>query len=106
MQPYIEVKFERMSHDVSVVASAQRWVARLQSAGISIRGAFLTIEAARRGTKVCLKLEHTCGSASTASTARDDVYVAVADAFRAARRQVLECTVSGSPGRFALVFAA
>lgn len=105
MQPYIEVAFTAMARDASVEAAAHRWVARLEAAGLSIRGVFLEIHAQRRGKAVCLKLELSGGSAATASTARDDIYVAVGDAFRAARRQLLERTASGSPGLFALVFA-
>jgi hypothetical protein len=103
MQPYIEVKFERMAGDASVEASAHRWVGRLGAAGIAMRGVFLTLEPGRRASMVCLKLELVGGAALTVLTSRDNSYVAVADAFRAARRQLLECT----PGRqrsFGVVF--
>ena len=104
MQPYIEVKFEYMAKDASVEASAHRWVGRLGAAGIFLRGAFLTVEPGRRGSMVCLKLELVGGAALTVLTSRDDVYVAVADAFRTARRQLLECT-SGPRSSAAVVFA-
>jgi len=98
MQPYIQVKFERMARDPSVEAAVDRWVTRLESLSAPIRDAFIGIEqTGRRGTAVSLKLELADGSTSKATTSREDIYVAVADAFRAIRRQLLERGAAARP---------
>lgn len=102
MQPYVLVKFERMTRDLSVEASVHRWVVRLESAGTPIRSASIVIEQARRCTAVRLRLELVDGSASTLATSHGDIYVAVADTFRAARRQLLARTAAGGGARFGL----
>jgi len=106
MQPYIQVTFEGMTHDPSVEASVHRWVARLESASRPIHKASIAIErAGRRCTAVCLKLELVDGTAPTATASREDAYVAVADAFRAARRQLLARSAPGGQRRLGLGLA-
>ena len=106
MQPCIRVKFERMLSDPSVESSVHRWVARLESLDAPIRAAFVTIEqAGRRHTAVSLKLELADGSRTTAATSHGDIYVAVAVAFRAARRQLLARSATAHAPRLALSLA-
>jgi hypothetical protein len=101
MQPYIQVTFDRMDHDPSVEAAARRGAPRLESTA-AIKGAFIAIEhEGRRRTGVRLRLALADGSASTTAAAHEDIYVAVADAFRAARRQLLARAAAAAGGWFA-----
>lgn len=95
-----------MFRDASVEASVHRWVARLESPTVSVQRASITIEQVGRSrTKVCLKLDLVDGVASIATTAHEDIYVAVADAFRAVRRELLERVATTRRTRFAVAFA-
>jgi hypothetical protein len=106
MQPCIRVKFERMPSDPSVESSVHRWVARLDSPDAPVRAACVTIEqAGRRHTAVTLKLLLADGFSATAATSHGDIYVAVADAFRAARRQLLARRAPDRAPRLALSLA-
>jgi hypothetical protein len=106
MQPSIRVKFERMPSDPSVESSIHRWIARLDSPDATIRAAFISIEpTGRRNTAVSLKLLIADGFSATAATSHADIYVAVADAFRAARRQLLERLAPAGAPRLALSLA-
>jgi hypothetical protein len=90
MQPAVRVKFERMARDPSVEASVHRWIARLESANVPLCSADITIEKTDgERTAVHLKLDPAGGPSSTIITSHDEIYVAVADAFRSARRQLL-----------------
>ena len=106
MYPYISVRFEHMVRDASVEASVHRWVARLESPTVSVQRALITIEQVGRSrTKVYVKLDLVDGTASIATTAHADIYVAVADAFRAVRRELLERVATPSRARFAVALA-
>lgn len=99
MQQYIRVDLEGMAPDPSVEAAALRWVARLEESGLPIGGAIVEIEhVGRRGTVVSVRVDITGGSTMTASAARDEIYVAVADAFRAVRRQLLAHAAGAGAG--------
>lgn len=90
MCPHIDVKFVRMPHDLSVEAAIQRWVERISWSNVGIEHAAVTIERSGwRRTSACLTLVLVGGKALTVALARADVYVAVADVFREARKQVL-----------------
>jgi hypothetical protein len=90
MSPHIDVKFARLPHDPSVEASVQRWVDRLAWMNVEIERACVTIErTAWRRTSVCLTLILVGGRALTTAISHGDVYVAVADVFREARKQLL-----------------
>ena len=106
MYPYISVRFERMVCDSSVEASVHRWVARLESPTVSVQRALVTIEQVGRSrTTVRTKLDLVDGTAFTATTAHEDIYVAVADAFRAVRREVLERVAMPGRARFGMALA-
>jgi ribosome-associated translation inhibitor RaiA len=97
MSPHIDVKFARMPHDPSVEASVQRWVDRLGWANVEILRASVSIERSGwRRTSACLTLVLVGGRALTAATLQADVYVAVAEVFRAVRRQLLARAATAS----------
>ena len=90
MCPHVDVKFARMPHDPSVEASVQRWVDRLGWTNVEIESASVSIERTGwRRTSACLTLVLAGGEALTTAISRSDIYVAVADAFREARKQLL-----------------
>jgi hypothetical protein len=90
MCPHIDVKFVRMPQDLSVEAAIQRWVERISWSNVGIEHASVTIERAGwRRMSVFLTLVLVGGKALAVALARADVYVAVADVFREARKQVL-----------------
>ena len=89
VQPKIEVKFEGMPRDRSVEAAAHRWCARLETVSVPIYRVAVVIEKSRQRTIVCLILDLVDGAVTTAAASHDEVYVAVADAFRMARRRLL-----------------
>jgi len=110
MHPYINVRFERMIRDSSVEASVHRWVARLESPTVSVQRALITVEQVGRSrTRVRLELEFVDGAASMTTTAHEDIYVAVADAFRAVRRELIDrIAIAGRTAgrtRFAMALA-
>jgi hypothetical protein len=90
MPPHVDVKFARMPYDPSVEASVQRWVDRLGWTNVEIKRASVSIERTGwRRTSACLELVLAGGKALTAKFSRTDIYVAVADVFREARKQLL-----------------
>jgi hypothetical protein len=103
MRPYVRVKFERMARDPSVEASVYRWIARLESTNVPIRGADVAIEKTDgRRTAVHLKLAIADGPSSTIVTSHDEIYVAVADVFRSARRRLLAHTKASDRGQLGM----
>ena len=90
MSPHIDVTFEQLPHAPSVEASVQRWVERLCWSGAPIDRARVTIECAGWGrTSVCLTLVLDGGATLTTTMSHADVYVAVANVFRDARKVVI-----------------
>lgn len=88
MTSYVDVSFHGLPHDGSIEASIQRWVARLEAMRIEIQRAQITVEpSGRRRTAITLTLLLLDGSSRTVGSVHADAYVAVADAFRAARKQ-------------------
>jgi hypothetical protein len=90
MATSIEVRFDRMARSASVEAAIHRWIARLEEVSGPIRRAAVAIERSGRHTAVCLKLELDGGAAMTWAASHHEIYVAVADAFREARRRLLD----------------
>lgn len=89
MCPDIEVKFVRLSRDPSVEAAIQRWVDRLDWS-VEIGMAQVVVERAGwRRVTVHATLVLGNGKELTFSTSHTDIYVAVADAFRGARKRLL-----------------
>jgi hypothetical protein len=103
MCPHVDVKFARMPHDPSVEASVQRWVDRLGWANVTVRSAYVTIaRSGWRRTSVYLTLVLLGGRVLTMQISHTDVYVAVADAFRAARKQMLARAATPAPRSLAV----
>jgi hypothetical protein len=89
MCPDIDVKFVRLPHDPSVEAAVQRWVDRI-GWNIEVDRAVVSIERTGwRRLSVSLELFPATGKVVTTATSHIDIYVAVADVFRAARKQLL-----------------
>ena len=98
MSPLIDVKFARMQPDPSVEASIQRCVDRLGWTNVEIERALVSIERSGRGrTSACLTLVLAGGKALSTAISRSDIYVAVADAFREARKQLLGIAATAGP---------
>jgi len=89
MCPDIEVNFVRLSRDPSVEAAIHRWVDRLDW-NMEIDRAHVVVERSGwRRVAVHVSLVLGTGKELTFSTAHTDIYVAVADAFRGARKRML-----------------
>jgi ribosome-associated translation inhibitor RaiA len=90
MQPYIQVSFPGGPRDLALEAAVHRWVARLESAIEDALHVDVKIErVGRRATSVGLTLSGGAGGSRKAATSHKDAYVAVSDAFRALRQQLL-----------------
>ncbi|CAN5921761.1 hypothetical protein BH11MYX3_BH11MYX3_17560 [soil metagenome] len=91
-----EISFHELPHSDSVEASIQRWITRLSTVSEQIlRCRVFVMQPHRRhrtGKDFEIHLHLSIrGSEITASRIHhEDIYVAIADAFRAARRQLLE----------------
>lgn len=89
-----EITFHRLDTSPSAEAAIERWVSRLEQVHDRILHVHATVSVPHRHGRhreldVHLKLD--ISGAEIASHARhEDVYVAIADAFRAARRQLLD----------------
>jgi hypothetical protein len=80
-----------MAKSQSIEAAVQRWLARLEQIGDSIEGLEITLEAnGRRCYDILLVIQLTGVACVTIATSHEDVYVAVSDAFRQARKALLE----------------
>ncbi len=88
MCPSIEVKFVRLSRDPSVEAAIQRWVDRLDW-DVEIAEPRSWSSASAGGVTVHVSLFFGAGRELNQSTSHTDIYVAVADAFREARKRML-----------------
>jgi ribosome-associated translation inhibitor RaiA len=89
MHPYIQVSFPGGPRDPALEAAVHRWVARLESAIEHAQQVEVMIERARRCTTVGLTLSGGLEGPRKAATSHKDAYVAVSDAFRALRQQLL-----------------
>src|SRR5688572_2103961 len=94
MQIPTEITFHGIEHSDSVEASVQRWVARLDHMYDRITTCHVTISQPhkrhRHGSEfnVSIVLEVPGSEIAVTHVRHEDIYVAVADAFRAARRQL------------------
>jgi len=96
MSSRIEVKFHGLPHDPSLEAAIDRWVTRLEAMSFEIRSAIAIVErSGRQRTSVHLALALANGMSLTAANSHTDAYVAVSNAFRAARRRATEGTDTG-----------
>lgn len=90
MQPYIQVSFPGGQRDPALEAAVHRWVARLESCIADTLHVDVMIErVGRRCTTVGLTLSGGADWTRKAATSHKDAYVAVSDAFRAVRHQLL-----------------
>ncbi len=96
MHPYIDVRFQHRARDASLASSVHRWVARFEGMRIEVARAEVEIDAAKRQTCVLLTLTLANGKSSIAVTSHVDPYVAVSNAFRAARRDLLVAAPSAA----------
>lgn len=107
MTSYIDVKFKRTDRNPSIESAIHRWVARFEAMRFQVQRAAATVEpSGRNRTTVRLALALADGTARTATTTHTDPYVAVSDAFRAVRHQLLEAASPALPRRLpGLAFA-
>ena len=90
MQPYIQVSCPGGARDLALEAAVHRWVARLESAIEDALHVDVTIQrVGRRSTAVGLTLSGGSSGSRKAATSHKDAYVAVSDAFRALRQQLI-----------------
>lgn len=91
-----EIMFHQLEPSEAVEASVQRWVTRLEHLYDRILKCTVTISQPhkhrRHGSEFCVNvvLEVPGGEIAATHMRHEDIYVAVADAFRAARRQLAE----------------
>lgn len=89
-----EIMFHQLDHSDAVEVSVQRWVARLEHLYERITKCTVTISQPhkrhRHGSEFCVSvvLEVPGGEIAATHMRHEDIYVAVADAFRATRRQL------------------
>jgi hypothetical protein len=96
MTSYIHVNFQRIDRNPSIESAIHRWVARFEAMRFEVRRAVATVEpAGRNRTTVQLALVLADGTSRTVVATRPDPYVAVSDAFRSVRQQLL----AAPPGR-------
>lgn len=95
MTSYVGVKFQRVDRNPSIESAIHRWVARFEAMRFEVRRAVAIVESGGRGrTTVHLTLVLANGMSRTVDATRPDPYVAVSDAFRSVRQQLL----AASPG--------
>lgn len=93
-----EITFHGIEHSDSVEAAVSRWAARLEHTYDRIISCNVTISQPhkrhRHGSEfsVSVVLEVPGGEIAVTHVRHEDIYVAVADAFRAARRQLIDQT--------------
>jgi hypothetical protein len=99
MTSYVYVIFKGIDRNPSIEATVHRWVARFEAMRFEVLRAIARIEpAGRNRTAVQLTLVLANGTTRTVATTRPDPYVAVSDAFRAVRQQLLAASPT-TPGR-------
>src|SRR5258707_6387915 len=90
MTPYIRVSFQRIDRNPSIESAIHRWVARFEAMRFDVRRAVATVESAGRNrTTVHLAMVLAGGTSRTVTITHTDPYVAVSDAFRSVRQQLL-----------------
>jgi ribosome-associated translation inhibitor RaiA len=95
MTSYIDVNFQRIGRDPSIESAIHRWVARFEAMRFEVRHALATVElTGRNRTTVHLTLVLANGVLRTVDATRPDPYVAVSDAFRLVRQQLLAASAA------------
>ena len=96
MNPYIRVSFQRVDRNPSIESAIHRWVARFEAMRFEVRRAIAVVEpAGRNRTTVHLAMALASGPSRTVTTTHTDPYVAVSDAFRSLRQQLLAVSPPG-----------
>jgi hypothetical protein len=99
MTPYIHVSFRRLDRNPSIESAIHRWVARFEAMRFEVRRAVVIVESAGRNrTVVHLSMVLVNGASRTVVSTRTDPYVAVSDAFRLVRQQLLGAASPASSG--------
>jgi hypothetical protein len=99
MNPYIRVNFQRIDRNPSIESSIHRWVARFEAMRFEVRRAVATVEPTGRSrTTVHLSMTLADGTSRSVVSTRTDPYVAVSDAFRSVRQQLLGALSPAPPG--------
>jgi len=94
MQILTEITFHGIEHSESAEAAIQRWVTRLEHVYDRITSCNVVVSQPHkrqrhgRDFQVSLILEVPGGEIPVTHVTHEDIYVAIADAFRAARRQL------------------
>lgn len=100
MHPFIDVQFHQSAQNASLEAAVHRWIARFELMGHVVARASVAIEPVRRkATRVTLMITLQDQQFAIADTSHADPYVAVSDAFRKARRGLLERAAASTPRR-------
>lgn len=90
MISFIDVCFQGLDRNPSIESAIHRWVARFEAIRFEVRHAMAIVEAAgKHRTTVRLTLVLANGATRTEEATRTDPYVAVSDAFRLVRQQLL-----------------
>lgn len=96
MCPNVDVKFVRLTRDPSVENAVRRWVDRLDW-NVEVDEAQIVVERGGwRRLSVHISLVLGNGKELSLSTSHTDVYVAIADAFREARKRMLGGTLAAA----------
>src|SRR5258708_4065553 len=89
-----EITFQKLPYSESVDAAIQRWIARLEHVYERIASCRVSVLYRRHRTGKAFEIHISLGVPGTEITSShvqsDDIYLAVADAFRAVRRQLIE----------------
>ncbi len=90
MQVPTELTFQGIDHSDSAEAAVERWVARLEHLHARLTKCEVVIEPKRsRSAEFHVRvLVEAPGIELASSAEREDIYIAIADAFRAAHRQL------------------
>lgn len=89
MQPKLDIRFHRCAVDSSLSATVHRWIARFLAMHFEVTRADVVFESAARRTAITLTLVLADERTATAATSHVDPYVAISDAFRDVRHQLL-----------------
>ena len=98
------VEFHGAKRNASVEAAIRRWIERIELAGVRLDECYVTITSRSHAFEVELALALRGGSHfivhpdPARRSAHEDVYVAVADAFRAVWRQISRPLPHRTPG--------
>ncbi len=88
MQPFIAVRFIG-TPNTSLETTVHRWVARFEVMSFEVHRTVASVDTRGRRTGVRLWLTLTDGRSASVTSSHADPYVAISDAFRAARRDLL-----------------